>query len=256
MKEETAKKIKVSSIKSNPNNPRVIKDAKFETLMKSILDFPQMMELRPIIVDESNIVLGGNMRLKAIKQLGYKEIPPTWIKKASDLTEDQKKQFIVKDNVGFGEWDFDDLTKNWNTEQLIEWGLDIPDFGSAGTENKDQNNIYTAKIKTPIYEPNGEKPKIEDLCDITKVSELNKKIQDADISTEEKFFLTMAAQRHIVFDYAKIADFYAHSDKKVQELMEQSALVIIDFNKAIELGYVKLSEDIANQYLADHEDED
>lgn len=253
--DEKPKKIKVSSIKSNPNNPRVIKDEKFETLMKSISDFPKMMELRPIIIDEANIVLGGNMRLKALKQLGYKEIPSEWVKKASDLNEDEKKQFIVKDNVGFGEWDFEDLSKNWDSEKLIEWGLDIPDFGGDAKAIQDQQNIYTAKIKTPIYEPSLEKPNIELLCDKSKVNELIKKIQSSEISDEEKFFLTMAAQRHIVFDYAKIADFYAHSDKKVQELMEDSALVIIDFNKAIELGYVKLSEDIANQYLADHEDE-
>jgi len=256
VKEETTKKIKVSSIKSNPNNPRVIKDAKFETLMKSILDFPQMMELRPIVVDENNIVLGGNMRLKAIKQLGYKEIPSAWVKKASDLSEEEKKQFIVKDNVGFGEWDFEDLAKNWDAEKLVEWGLDIPDFGVKEEKPEASLVAYTTKIKSPTYEPNGEKPKIEDLCDKVKVNELIKNIQASDVSDEEKFFLTMAAQRHIVFDYAKIADFYAHSDKKVQELMEESALVIIDFNKAIELGYVKLSEDIANQYLADHEDED
>lgn len=248
--------IKISAIKSNPNNPRVIKDEKFEKLLKSIMEFPKMMELRPIIVDENNIVLGGNMRLKALRQLGYKEIPESWVKKSSDLTEDEKKAFIVKDNVGFGEWDFDDLSKNWNSELLIEWGLEIPEFGSNGTENKDQENIYTAKIKTPIYEPNGEKPKIEELLDKTKVNALLKKIQDSGVSDEEKLFLIMAAQRHIVFDYSKIADFYAHSDKKVQELMEDSALVIIDFNKAIELGYVKLSENIADQYLADHEDEE
>ena len=256
MKEGTTKKIKVSSIKSNPNNPRVIKDAKFETLMKSILDFPQMMELRPIVIDEANIVLGGNMRLKAIKQLGYKEIPSEWVKKASDLTEDQKKQFIVKNNVDFSEWDFDDLTKNWDADKLIEWGLEIPDFGV--NEEKPEANLvaYTTKIKSPTYEPNGEKPKIEDLCDKVKVNELIKNIQASDVSDEEKFFLTMAAQRHIVFDYSKIADFYAHSDKKVQELMEESALVIIDFKKAIELGYVKLSEEVANQFTEDYSNED
>lgn len=255
MKEEKAKQIKLSTIKSNPNNPRVIKDDKFETLMKSIMNFPKMMELRPIVVDENNIVLGGNMRLKAIKQLGYKEIPMEWVKKASDLSEEEKKQFIVKDNVGFGEWDFDDLTKNWDADKLIEWGLEIPDFGSKEAKAPGDLTTYTSKIKSPTYEPNGEKPQIDLLCDKTRVNELIKKIQDSDISDEEKFFLTMAAQRHLVFDYGKIADFYAHSDKKVQELMEDSALVIIDFNKAIELGYVKLSEEISSQFTQDFEDE-
>ena len=115
----------INDIKPNPNNPRIIKDDKFKKLVKSIQDFPQMLELRPIVIDENNIVLGGNMRLKACKEAGLKDVP---VVKASDLTEEQKKEFIVKDNVGYGEWDWDDLANNWDTEDLIEWGLDIPNF--------------------------------------------------------------------------------------------------------------------------------
>ena len=120
--------MKLSKIKSNPNNPRIIKDDKFKKLVKSINDFPKMLELRPIVVDENFIVQGGNMRLKALQELKYKDIPDEWIKQVSDLTEDQKKEFIIKDNVGFGEWDFDDLANNWDVEKLTEWGLDVPDF--------------------------------------------------------------------------------------------------------------------------------
>lgn len=115
----------INEIKPNPNNPRIIKDDKFKKLVKSIQDFPQMLELRPIVIDENNVVLGGNMRLKACKEAGLKDVP---VVKASDLTEEQKKEFIVKDNVGYGEWDWDDLANNWDTEDLIEWGLDIPNF--------------------------------------------------------------------------------------------------------------------------------
>jgi len=120
--------LKVTDIKPNPNNPRIIKDDKFKKLVKSIQDFPQMLELRPMIVDNDNVLLGGNMRLKAIQELEMKDIPDTWVKKASELTEEQKKEFIIKDNVGFGEWDWDMLGNEWEAEQLNDWGLDVPDF--------------------------------------------------------------------------------------------------------------------------------
>jgi hypothetical protein len=119
----------INEIKPNPSNPRIIKDEKFKKLVKSIQDFPQMLELRPIVIDENNIVLGGNMRLKACIEAGLKDVP---VKQAKDLTEEQKKEFIVKDNVGYGEWDWDDLANNWDEQLLTEWGLDIPNFDSGG----------------------------------------------------------------------------------------------------------------------------
>ena len=114
-------KVKISAIKSNPDNPRIIKDEKFKKLVKSIKGFPQMLELRPIVVNNDMVVLGGNMRLKACKEAGLKEVP---IIKASELTAEQEKEFIVKDNVGFGEWDWDILANEWDTDLLEEWGLD------------------------------------------------------------------------------------------------------------------------------------
>jgi ParB-like chromosome segregation protein Spo0J len=120
--------MKTSQLKSNPNNPRLIKDDKFKKLCTSIEQFPKMMELRPIIIDENNIILGGNMRFNALKHLGYKELPAEWVKQASELTEEQKQEFIVKDNVGFGEWDWDILANEWDAEKLEEWGLELPVF--------------------------------------------------------------------------------------------------------------------------------
>jgi ParB-like chromosome segregation protein Spo0J len=117
--------VKINSIKTNPKNPRLIKDDKFKKLVKSIQEFPQMLELRPIVVDENNIILGGNMRYKACVEAGLKEV---YILKAEDLTELQKDEFIVKDNVGFGEWDWDSLANEWDVEKLTDWGLDIPIF--------------------------------------------------------------------------------------------------------------------------------
>lgn len=118
-------KVKINAIKTNPKNPRLIKDDKFKKLVKSIQEFPQMLELRPIVVDENNIILGGNMRYKACIEAGLKEV---FILKAEDLTEQQKDEFIVKDNVGFGEWDWDILANEWDTDKLTDWGLDLPIF--------------------------------------------------------------------------------------------------------------------------------
>lgn len=119
--------MKLSEIKKNPNNPRLIKDQKFERLKHSLREFPQMMELRPIIVDSENMILGGNMRFEAIKSLGIKEIPDTWIKRADELTEEQKREFIIKDNASFGEWDWDLLANEWDANELLQWGLDLPE---------------------------------------------------------------------------------------------------------------------------------
>jgi ParB-like chromosome segregation protein Spo0J len=119
--------IKITEVKVNPNNPRIIKDDKFKKLVQSIKDFPEMLNLRPIVVNGDMVVLGGNMRLKACKEAGLKEVP---IIKAEDLTEDQQREFIIKDNVGFGEWDWDEIANNWDAEQLDAWGLNLIQFKS------------------------------------------------------------------------------------------------------------------------------
>jgi ParB-like chromosome segregation protein Spo0J len=120
--------VKLSEVKSNPNNPRIIKDDKFRKLVNSIQEFPKMLEIRPIVVNADMIVLGGNMRLKACKEAGLKEVPIIF---ADDLTEDEQKQFIIKDNVGFGEWDWDMLANEWEPELLNEWGLEVPNWGET-----------------------------------------------------------------------------------------------------------------------------
>ncbi len=138
---------KISSIKPNPNNPRLIKDDKFKKLVKSIQEFPEMLNLRPIVVNADSIVLGGNMRLKACKEAGLKQVPVIY---AEDLTEEQQKQFIIKDNVGFGEWDWEDLANNWNAEELSEWGLDIPDFKVQEVEVEEDDYEIPEHLKTDI----------------------------------------------------------------------------------------------------------
>jgi ParB-like chromosome segregation protein Spo0J len=125
--------ININQVKANPNNPRTIKDEKFTKLVKSITDFPKMLELRPIIVNDDMIVLGGNMRLKACKEAGLKKIP---VIKASDLTPEQQKEFIIKDNIGYGDWDWQVIQTEFSEAE--EWGLDIPNFNNVDYSEKNE----------------------------------------------------------------------------------------------------------------------
>ena len=116
--------VKINTVKSNPDNPRLIKDDKFKKLVTSLKEFPEMAAVRPIVVNTDMVVLGGNMRLKAMKEAGWKDVPIEIV----DWSEEKQREFIVKDNVGFGEWNWDDLANEWNAEDLESWGLDVPIF--------------------------------------------------------------------------------------------------------------------------------
>jgi len=148
--------MELSKLKQNPNNPRVIKDANFQKLCKSIQEFPKMMALRPIVVDADNMVLGGNMRLKALQHLKFKQIPDEWVKNAADLTEDEQRRFIIADNVSGGEWDVEDLSANWDRQELDDWGLEIewPMQMPADDEliGEEKNKPATMKITFPTPE--------------------------------------------------------------------------------------------------------
>jgi hypothetical protein len=149
------KRVPISQVIPNPTNPRIIKDDKFKKLVKSIEEFPEMLELRPIVVDANMVVLGGNMRLKACLAAGLKEVP---IIVADKLTDAQKAEFVIKDNVGFGEWDWDLLANEWSAELLDEWGLNVPlwnlnepehqkkDSTEYDFENFDNSGFTTIKI--------------------------------------------------------------------------------------------------------------
>jgi len=141
------KKVKITEVIANPNNPRLIKDEKFKKLVKSIQDFPDMLNVRPIVVNKDMVVLGGNMRLKAIKEAGHTEVAVEIV----DWNEQQQKEFIVKDNVGYGEWDWDDLANNWDAQELTEWGLDIPNFDATVIEaEEDDFAVPDGGIETDI----------------------------------------------------------------------------------------------------------
>ena len=146
--------MKISEIKLNKKNPRLIKGDKFEKLKKSITEFPKMLELRPIIIDNDNIILGGNMRYQALKDLGYKELPDNWVKKSSELSEEEKQRFIMVDNISYGDFDWDIIANEWDTEILADWGLDgameinqIENFETSNDViNRDITDILEVRI--------------------------------------------------------------------------------------------------------------
>jgi hypothetical protein len=144
--------VKTKDIIPNENNPRILKDDKFKKLVQSIKDFPEMLEIRPIVVNNEMMILGGNMRWKAIQEIGIKEIP---IIKAENLTEEQQREFLIKDNVGFGEWDWDALANDWNPEELNEWGLDVPVFldEPTGDDLVDDEKNKPATMKITFESP-------------------------------------------------------------------------------------------------------
>lgn len=134
-----SKKVKISEVKVNPNNPRLIKDDKFKKLVKSIQEFPEMLDIRPIVVNSDMVVLGGNMRLKACQEAGLKEVP---IIIADNLTEEQQKEFLIKDNVSGGEWDWDILANEWDSDLLEDWGLDLKFSADPGEEEALEEQTY------------------------------------------------------------------------------------------------------------------
>ena len=142
--------MKISELHTNPSNPRVIKDERFKKLVKSITDFPKMMELRPIIIDNNGLILGGNMRFKALQELKYRDIPDSWVKRAETLTEEEKRRFIIEDNVPFGEWDWEILANEWDQQELTEWGLEIPEFAFNKPEAQEDDYEIPDEIKTDI----------------------------------------------------------------------------------------------------------
>ncbi|MGL5914017.1 MAG: hypothetical protein ACRCZB_07610 [Bacteroidales bacterium] len=276
--------VRLSQLSLNDDNPRGITDTKFASLIDSVLVFPKMLSARPIVVNDRFIVLGGNMRYKAlvhISKMPFDDIesriacsnnfqkktsaeqdgllryweewiskPTVAIVKADKFSEQEQREFIIKDNLSYGEWD-KEMLKKWDKEELQEWG----DEDWSDEVNVDSVNEYSKKIECPIYEPKlAVAPNIEDLIDTRKYDELICKIERLSIGSQVKHFMRVAASRHIVFDYAKIAEFYAHADMQEQDIMEDLALVIIDFGKAIEDGYTTLKEDIISAYRKDYEE--
>jgi DNA modification methylase len=162
---------KISEVKLNPNNPRLIKDDKFKKLVQSIKDFPEMLSIRPIVVNQDMIILGGNMRFRACKEAGIKEIPVI----ITDLPEDKQREFLIKDNTSGGEWDWDMLANEWDTDELEAWGLDLPvfDIKDEGTAEEDNyevpDTIETDIVLGDLFEIGEHRLLCGDSTDINKV---------------------------------------------------------------------------------------
>jgi hypothetical protein len=271
------------------NNTRTHSDEQITTLASMIAEFGFDV---PIVVDSKNVIIKGHGRRLASLKLALKQVP---VIVRDDLAPIEVKAARVADNRAgeLSGWDNELLKIEFESLQLNDYNLDFTGFNSndlsgllagfnndeengtefqgsqvigdnvnnnvVGSTEEENNNVldsqYSHKIDAPIYEPSEDKPLIQNLYNDTRYNELINDIQESNITKEEKEFLIKCATRHIVFNYQDIADFYAHSNKEVQSLMEDSALVIIDFDKALRLGYVKLKEEIANQYLEDYGDE-
>lgn len=214
---------------------------------------------RSILIDNENTAIAGNGVLEQAEKLG---IPIRVIEsngseliavKRTDLSPDdpKRKELALADNAttDASDWDFDAMQEDgWKAEELAEWGVEYTEnsdeWGDVDEEAEREKNKYSEKIDGLIYEPNRNKPGISQLFDSEKYQSLVNEIESSSLNESEKNFLKLAATRHIVFDYRKIADFYANSTKQVQSFMEKSALVIIDFNAAIENGFVSLAKEI------------
>lgn len=189
--------------------------------------------VQPIVIDKNNVVVIGHCRLLAAKKLRLKEVPCVCV---DELTEEQVKALRIVDNKSNeSPWDFDFLA-----DELAD--LDLSDFDFSFLDDKKKENPYTSKIKIPQYEVQGEAPSLFELTDEDKTIDLEAEIKASGVSDTEKEFLLKAAQRHRVFNYRNIAEYYAQASPEMQDLMEKSALVIIDYEDAIANGYVRLSE--------------
>ena len=165
--------IAISKVKLNPNNPRIIKDDKFKKLVQSIKDFPEMLNIRPIVVNQDMIILGGNMRYKACKEAGLKEIPVI----VTDLTEAQQREFLIKDNTSGGEWDWEVLANEWDSEELEAWGLDLVGF-----------DLDSDELGTDFSLPDGDKAPFQQMT-FTLADEQAEQIKNAiaDIKETEEY---------------------------------------------------------------------
>jgi len=212
--------VKLYKIKGNPNNPRIIKNDKFKKLVRSIQEFPEMLKLRPIVVDEDMMVLGGNMRLKASKDAGLKEV---WIEVAEGLTEEQKQEFIVKDNVGFGEWEWDMLANEWDIQDLEDWGVNVPTV-------KNTELLSKLEYKSMYYEPE-QIPNItlKDCINLKKYNEKIKSLDEYNLTKEQKEVLKFFAYRFIKIDFESVANYYEYNaNEEEKKAIERLRLVLVD----------------------------
>lgn len=274
MTKETKQKIeyrKISELKGYDRNARLHSDEQVKQIMNSIEEFGFN---NPILVDENDTIIAGHGRLMASERLNLKQVPTI---KLTHLTEEQKRAYVIVDNrlTENSEWDIKLLSEE--VDDLLDFGMDLDLLGfdenffdeddendindgqnsNEESEEHDEelaNNPYTTKIEAPTYEPKGDKPALSELIDTTVTDKLCAEIDKSNLSNEEKAFLKKAAERHTVFNFGKIANYYAHSGIEMQDHIENSAMVIIDYDKALERGFVNIREEMENQLKDENDD--
>ena len=222
-----------------PRNPRKISKKNLEKLKKSVQDAPEMLRLRELIVvphGDGYVVIAGNQRLEAAKAVGMERLPCKVLPEDTDPAK--LREYAIKDNLPFGEDDWEVIASDWETAELEEWGMSV----------KDSKNPYTQNTQTPIYEITGDCPSLDNCMNTEKVNELIKEIENADISSEQKMVFKCRAYMFADIDFRNFAEYYAHQSKEVQQIMEKLALVIVDFGAAIENGFVKMDKKIREIY--------
>ena len=251
-----------------PKNPRWIRDQRFQALKKSIEDAPEMLGLREILVyplsdveghEDHYIIIGGNMRFRACQEIGYKELPCKVIPLETPVKK--LREYVIKDNEAFGQNDWDALSSEWDTEELTDFGMeldyiapgegdnwdDMEDPDANGGEGKsDDESMYSRKIQPPVYEITGAEPTISECIDLAPVKRLLEEIDKSGVSPEQKEMLKACAYRHAVIHFDQMAEYYAHQNSEMQDLMENNALVIIDYDKAIERGFIEMTSRLQN----------
>lgn len=250
-------KAKLEDLVEDPNNARTHNEASKAAIRASLLRFGQV---EPLVVRKgTNVVVGGNGRMSVMKSIGWKEAD---VREVSLTDSEARALSIALNRSGeLAAWDEEALMENirelknasdFNLEEMTALDLGGITFEEMlDKQDRDDASLYTRDIHLPIYEPKGEKPNVDELANAVKTEQLVSEINDSEIPDDVKAFLRSAAERHTVFDFRKIAEFYAHADMETQELMEKSGLVIIDYKKAIEYGFVKLTKKMSK--LVQHE---
>jgi hypothetical protein len=239
-------------------NSRTHPDSQVAQIAGSIREFGFT---NPILIDQHNGIIAGHGRVLAARKLNLTEVPCIRLR---GLTEAQKRAYVIADNKIALNAGWDEKLLSLELKELGELGIESESVGFSNSEikalslkdiNLQREEPYTRKIEAPKYEPSGEKPSVDLLSNREKTKALIEEIKASLVTDEEKSFLISAAERHTIFDFREIANYYAYANSEMQLLMEKSALVIIDFDKAIENGYILLTKNIMEQYKKDSSDD-
>lgn len=257
MKIET---LKTKDLIPYANNAKKHSEEQIDAVAKSIRTFGFT---NPILIAKDNSIIAGHARLLAAQKAGLTSVPCV---RLSTLTDAERRAYILADNrlseIGGG-WDVDMLRKEMEAIKSLEFDtsmLGFDDFEGFVSNMQDvtaeeqPSEVYTRKLRCPHYTIKGKKPKESELYDTSRHDKLVSEIEASNLRPDVKKFLAAAAARHVVFDYESIAEYYAHASKDVQELMEKSALVLIDFDKAVEHGFVTVTESLGKLYTKDYSD--